>query len=588
MTMRALRLSWCAVALCGLSMASVYAADTIYTVGSANGTVRPLLGINIGPMGTGTAGNPALTTSYQQLGIQLIRTHDYYGPLDMATLYPDRSKDPDLQSSFNFTGKVGADFRSSDDVFGSIVNNGFQPFFRLGDSYNNAKPPTDSERANWVKAAVNVLKHYRQGQWNGFQSDFKYVEIWNEPDNVVFWPKPYTQTQFNQLYDATAKAVRAAFPELKIGGPGLTPAGCLSDSGKRWTTVFLDYVKQNNVPLDYFSWHMYSNTPADYAACAAYYRSALDARGFTNVPTLLTEWNTSAEGNTQSSEEKLALRTKAKGAAILTGAWIAMQQRDDVAETLFYRGPDPSMDAPFFYGIYYANGQPKKVAQAWALWKDISSYPKRLSITTASTQTHLHVLAAENDAGARAFLMSNTGTSSENWTVNLPNGNTLADYTVTLKTVSDGNTDITSSTFTGNSLTIPSNTVQLLTLSPKTTSTTPSTQAFSVKASTTGTPPVLSLSAVLNVATEDVGKNGQLFLVAVVGSSLFAHNGATWLPLTGAIPAWRSGVLTASTTIPVFTNIDVRGLKGVQIFAGYGFSAEDMLTRQRYGLVQGF
>ncbi len=560
----------------------LYAADTTYTLEATNGSVRPLLGINIGPLGTGAAGNPALTTSYQQLGVNLIRTHDYYDPLDMATLYPDRSKDPDAQSSFNFTGKVGGDFRSSDDVFGSIVNNGFEPFFRLGDSYNNAKPPTDSERANWVKAAVNVLKHYRQGQWGGFQSNFRYVEIWNEPDNVVFWPRPYTPTQFHQLYDASAKAVRAAFPELKIGGPGLTPSGCLSDSGKRWTTAFLDYVKQNNTPLDYFSWHMYSNAPADYAACAAYYRSALDERGFTQVPTLLTEWNTSAEGSTLSSEEKLALRTKAKGAAILTGAWIALQQRDDVAQTLFYRGPDPSMDAPFFYGIYYANGQPKKIAQAWALWKDISSYTKRLKTTASSSNANLHLLAAENDTGTRALLMSNTGTATETWKVSLPSGNTLADYTVTLKTVSDSSANIVTSTFTGDTLTIPSHTVQLLTLSPKTTS------SFSLTANTTGTPPVLSLSAVLNVEGADVGKNGQVFLVAVVGGSLFAHNGTTWQPVGAAIPAWRTGSLTARTTIPVFTSLDIRSLKGVQVWAGYGLSAEDMLARKLYGLVQGY
>jgi hypothetical protein len=572
---------WLMGTVLGLS-APLHAADVSYVVGSSQGTLRSLLGINIGPLGTGTASNPALTTQYQQLGVGLIRTHDYYDPLDMATLYPDRSKDPEAQSSFNFTGKVGGDFRSSDEVFGSIVNNGFEPFFRLGDSYNNAKPPSDSERANWVKAAVNVLKHYRQGQWGGFQSSFKYVEIWNEPDNVIFWPKPYTQTQFNQLYDATAKAIRAAFPELKVGGPGLTPAGCLSDSGKRWTTAFLDHVKQNNTPLDYFSWHMYSNSPADYAHCAAYYRSALDERGLTQVPTLLTEWNTSAEENSGlSAEDKLAVRTKGKGAAILSGAWIALQQRDDVEQTLFYRGPDPSMNAPFFYGIYYANGQPKKVAQAWALWKEISSgYTKRLNIT--GTQADLHLLAAENDSGTRALLMSNTGTTPKTWQVALPSGTTLADYSVSVKTVSDSSTTIANSTLVGETVTTPAETVQLLILSPKVTST------FGVTASSSGTPPVQSLSAVLQVNGADIGKNGQLFLVAVVGSSLFAHNGTTWVPWGSEPVAWRTGPLAASTTLPVFSNVDVRLLKGIQVFAGYGLTVQDMLTRQLFGLVQGF
>jgi hypothetical protein len=38
----------------------------------------------------------------------------------------------------------------------------------------------------------------------------------------------------------------------------------------------------------------------------------------------------------------------------------------------------------------------------------------------------------------------------------------------------------------------------------------------------------------------------------------------------------------------VFTSLDIRSLKGVQVWAGYGLSAEDMLARKLYGLVQGY
>lgn len=562
------------------ALVAAHAADVNFTVGNSNGSLRSLLGINIGPLGTGTAGNPALTTGYQQLGVNLIRTHDYYDPLDMATLYPDRSKDPDLASSFNFTGVLGADFRSSDEVFGSIVNNGFEPFFRLGDSYNNAKPPTDSERANWVKAAVNVLRHYRQGQWNGYQSNFRYVEIWNEPDNLIFWPRPFTQAQFNQLYDATAKAVRAAFPDLKIGGPGVTPGGCMSDSGKQWVGTFLDQVKQNNTPLDYFSWHMYSNTPSQYATCAAYYRTQLDARGFTTVPTLLTEWNTSAEGSELSAQDKLAFRTQAKGAAVLTGAWIAMQQRDDVEQTLFYRGPDPSMNAPTFYGIYYANGQPKKVALAWQLWKDISQATQRLAVT--GTDPDLHLLAARHSNGDLQLLAANTSDTPKTWSVALPGGQTLANHQVSVRTVSDSTSGIAASTLTGSVASTPAHTVQLLTL------TSAPTQAFGVTAVVTGIPAALNLTAQLKVASADQGQSGQVFLVAHTGSAFFAHNGTSWVPVGAQVPAWVSGPLLDSYTVPVFRGLDVRALQGVQVFAGYGLSVEDMLLRGLFGLVRGF
>ena len=129
------------------------------TIGARTGaSVQPLLGINAGPGPQGDSGNVDLTAAYQQRGVNLVRNHDYYGPLDMSTLYPDRSKDPLLQSSYNFTGVLDARYaRSSDSVFASIVGGGFEPYFRLGDSYNNVKAPDSTQRANWVQAAVQVL-----------------------------------------------------------------------------------------------------------------------------------------------------------------------------------------------------------------------------------------------------------------------------------------------------------------------------------------------------------------------------------------------------------------------------------------------
>jgi len=75
------------------------AADLGLAIGARNGDLRSLLGINIGPLPAASANNADLTAVYRQLGIDLIRTHDYYGPLDMATLYPDRSKNPALSAS---------------------------------------------------------------------------------------------------------------------------------------------------------------------------------------------------------------------------------------------------------------------------------------------------------------------------------------------------------------------------------------------------------------------------------------------------------------------------------------------------------
>ena len=60
--------------------------------------------INCGPIPNHDVVNGAdLTSQYQQIGIDFIRTHDFSGPTDISTIFPDFSKDPTLPSSYNFT-----------------------------------------------------------------------------------------------------------------------------------------------------------------------------------------------------------------------------------------------------------------------------------------------------------------------------------------------------------------------------------------------------------------------------------------------------------------------------------------------------
>ncbi|MFZ6029206.1 MAG: GH39 family glycosyl hydrolase [Chloroflexota bacterium] len=373
--------------------------DTTLTLGEANGQVlRPLLGVNVGPAPSGDAGNPDLTEAYRAIGVTLIRTHDFYGPLDMAVMYPDRLRDPADPASY--------EFQASDAQWQAIVQGGFEPYFRLGDSWNNATPPANAaERANWVNAAIAVVRHYRQGQWDGFTTPFRYVEIWNEPDNTQFWPHPHTPEAFNQLYVEAALALKQAFPDLIVGGPGVTPAGALAPHGQKWVRAFLDAVKQQGAPLDFFSWHLYANEPSEWAGAAQFYRRELDERGFQAVAQHVTEWNTAVEQSNDKGPEARALRTGGKGAAILTAAWIAMQQ-NGVTEALFYRGPDPSMNLTTFYGMFYANGQPKRIAQAFPLWKQLAAHPQQLTIT-ATPETGLWLLAGQNESGEIALLVAN-------------------------------------------------------------------------------------------------------------------------------------------------------------------------------------
>jgi len=383
-------------------------ADVHITINGATGSViRPLLGVNDGPLPVGNEPNNAdLTAAYRQIGVNLIRTHDYYNALDMSLMYPDRTADPSRPQSYNFA--------QSDQAWKSITGGGFEPYFRLGDSYSDSVPPANAaERANWVKAAVEVLRHYRLGKWNGFNTNFRYVEVWNEPDNQQFWPKPRTPLEYFQLYCETATALKREFPGLKVGGPGVTPAGALVPQGRKWTQDFISFVRKSNAPLDFFSWHMYSNTPRQYAEAAEFYRTALDAQGFTQTTKHITEWNTEIKRGQESISQSMALRAGARGAAILSACWIELQQENDLEVSTFYRGNDTNIDNPTFYGMYYADGRPKPIAMAFSLWSKMTQYPGRIAITVSS-DAPLQVLAGQNGAGRTALLVVNTGDKAMN------------------------------------------------------------------------------------------------------------------------------------------------------------------------------
>jgi len=408
-------------------------------------TIRPLLGVNAGPTPQGDATNPDVTKQYQAIGVNMVRTHDLYGPLDMSVMYPDRSKNPALASSYNFT--------SSDLAFDAIIQGGFEPYFRIGDSWNNVTPPTnETERANWAAAATYIVGHYRA------RGAFKYVEIWNEPDlTSQFWPSPRTRPEFLDLYVRTAKAIKTSYPDLKVGGPAFTQTSFMTASGKEYLNAFLKYVNSNTAPLDFLSWHCYSNIPSDYSDGASYFRQQLDANGFVSAENIISEFNTSDKDKT--AQESQSLRLGGQGAAILTGSWIALV-KGGITKAFLYRGNDTSMNLTTFYGLFYADGTYKRNAHAFSLWSKISAYPYRLDATATSDAldvANIHLLAGRNSSSKKVLLLANMHTNSLSATLN------GLKAPIRIRMVNDASTSIQESSQTSMVVTIPGYSAALIT-----------------------------------------------------------------------------------------------------------------------------
>ncbi len=107
----------------------------------------------------------------------------------------------------------------------------------------NTTPPSDY--AEWGKLVGAFARHYldRYGleeiaQW--------YFEVWNEP-NMGFWSG--SQADYWKLYDASAFALKAVSPRLRVGGPVSAQAG--------WVTELIEHSYEQHVPLDFISTHIY-------------------------------------------------------------------------------------------------------------------------------------------------------------------------------------------------------------------------------------------------------------------------------------------------------------------------------------------
>jgi hypothetical protein len=239
--------------------------------------IKPFSEINCGPINL-VEGGTDLTEQYRQIGIRFIRTHDFSGPTDISTIFPNWNKSAYDEDSYNFT--------SSDEVISTIVNCGAKVFYRLGESASTNKslrniPP---DFFKWAEICKHIVMHYNDGWNNGFYYNITHWEIWNEPDLQGFWNG--SPQEYYQLYNITSNKLKKYNQSLKIGGP------CTSSiDNLNFTSCFLDYMVNENLSLDFYSWHRYTNSPYELYKGSIFIRNLLDSYGFTSCENINTEWN---------------------------------------------------------------------------------------------------------------------------------------------------------------------------------------------------------------------------------------------------------------------------------------------------------
>ncbi len=394
--------------------------------------ILPLLGVISGPILPHMSEAPDLTEHYQDIGVNSVRNNAYLDDrLDIEQIFDCQGNTYPSWEGCDAENEENYYWRGSDELFQKIISGGFEPFLRLGgEIYNEEEehdfkgPQNEIQEDNWIIAAKKMVERYGD--------HVEYLNIWTEWPTPDFWDR--SDDEFIAFWTKAYQALKAEYPELKIGGPGFVAGTSFqvaegeAGSAKR----FLKHLYINQVVPDWIGWHLFSNDPYFYQDVAQAYRDLLRGEGmysdvpwagtgfFDDVEVIVDAYGFSSSEKVDgelvwlSAENRDELYNGEQGAAVLTACWIALQEAD-ITRAYYYRGNDVESDpegisAAGGPGLFYGNpeGTYKPTAHAFALWaKMANEYPVMLS--TQISEQGLWVLTGENDDGEIALLISNPG-----------------------------------------------------------------------------------------------------------------------------------------------------------------------------------
>ena len=373
------------------------------------GRIRPLHGINKGPLAPG--GIFELIREQKALGIPFTRLHDCGWPnpyvVDHHAVFPNPNADPALPESY--------DFRLTDEYLSAVRQTGSEPIYRLGESIEHTTvkryvhPPADMEK--WAAVCLGIIRHYNEGWAHGFHHHIRYWEIWNEPENrPTMWSG--TDDDYLRLYRTAATAIKKEFPALKVGGPALGASGSFEKGEFRPTDFaanFLAMCRQDNVPLNFFSWHCYTGDSTELTARARAIRRLLDSKGFTETENHLNEWNflpgstwapldrSGTPATRQACYQEMA---GAPGAAFIVASLLELQDAPlDVGS--FYHGELGG------FGLFTEQGVPLKSYQALRAFQGLVETSRRVETHGAVAGKLACAAGLSPDGRGAAFLVSN-------------------------------------------------------------------------------------------------------------------------------------------------------------------------------------
>jgi xylan 1,4-beta-xylosidase len=208
-------------------------------------------------------------------------------------------------------GRTIYDWTKIDQLYDDLLARHIKPFVELGFTpealatsrnsifywHGNTSHPKPQGWHDLIDAFIRHIEaRYGQGEVRSW-----FFEVWNEPNLSGFWEGGDQKAYFD-LYDLTAKTIKAIDPALTVGGP--------STAGAAWVPEFLAHVKESGAPVDFVSTHTYgvqggfldeegkSDTKLDPSPDAIIgderrVHEQISASPYPGLPLYFTEWSTS-------------------------------------------------------------------------------------------------------------------------------------------------------------------------------------------------------------------------------------------------------------------------------------------------------
>ena len=162
-----------------------------------------------------------------------------------------------------------------DKLIDFLVSINLKPFINLGyipeqiaseNKYvfkwkGNISYPKDIEK--WNNLVSSFMTHLID-RYGSEEVESWYFEIWNNPDNEIFWAEG--KQKYFEFFKNTLNAVKRVSKSIKVGGPSGNSA-YKKDYFNLWIRDLYNYLSSNKYNLDFFSMHFFRfryNKETDY------------------------------------------------------------------------------------------------------------------------------------------------------------------------------------------------------------------------------------------------------------------------------------------------------------------------------------